>query len=402
MNITKVAEGITKLTANIENILFEGFWEIPNGVSLNSYIVRGEKTAMIDGVFDFKDVSDAHIRALERADIDVKKIDYIIINHMEPDHTSWIENMDKFNKDTKIVCGAKSAKLLDAFFGYTDNVQIVKDGDTLDLGKGRVLTFKEIPNLHWPDTIATFDRLSGTLFSCDAFGSYGKVGKDGYDDTLSEEKIVHYEQEAVKYYSNVIATFSMAVSAALKKLETLEIKIIAPGHGIVWRNNPDRIINDYIRYASYQKTPNKKEVAILIGSMYGMTRKGAEKAIEAFEGEDVKLHVHDVVEDSWSAILASVWQSQGIILAMPTYEYKMYPPMASVLEEVCKKKAMNRKAFRLGSFGWSGGAQKELDEIMEKNRSSWTFLKPVEFMGAPRKQDLQDIKSRVKQLIASL
>ena len=109
-----------------------------------------------------------------------------------------------------------------------------------------------------------------------------------------------------------------------------------------------------------------------------------------------------MVEDSWSAILASVWQSQGIILAMPTYEYKMYPPMASVLEEVCKKKAMNRKAFRLGSYGWSGGAQKELDEIMEKNRSCWTFLTPVEFMGAPKKQDLEDITSRVKQLIASL
>jgi anaerobic nitric oxide reductase flavorubredoxin len=400
MNITNVSQGITRLTSNIENMLFEGFWEIPNGVSINSYVVKGEKTALIDGVLAFKDLKDEHIDGLKRAGIAIKDIDYIIINHMEPDHSSWIESIHQFNEKATIVCGQKSALLLDAFFGKTDNIKIVKDGDTLDLGDGRVLAFKEIPNVHWPDTIATFDTKSGTLFSCDAFGSYGKVYDNGYDDLLSDDEIAYYESEALRYYANIVAAFSLAVTNALKKCADLDIKVVAPGHGIVWRKNPSKIIKDYARYASYQKGPCEKEITLLIGSMYGMTRKGAEAAIDAFSGEDVKLHIHDVVEDSWSIILASVWQSSGVILAMPTYEYKMYPPMASVLEEICKKKAMNRKAFRLGSYGWSGGAQKELDEIMTKNRSNWEFLEPVEYMGAPTDEDIKNIRSQVKALIA--
>ena len=128
-----------------------------------------------------------------------------------------------------------------------------------------------------------------------------------------------------------------------------------------------------------------------------MTKQGVDHAIEFLKDEDVTIHLHNVSEESWGTILASVWKSTGIIVAMPTYEYKMYPPMASLLEEISKKKVQNRKAFRIGSYGWSGGAQKELNEIMTKYNTGWEFIEPVEYMGCPTNEDLKAIKKGVKQ-----
>ncbi|MBU5426096.1 FprA family A-type flavoprotein [Tissierella pigra] len=399
MNVTKVTEDIYQLSVNVENILFEGLWEIPNGVSVNSYIIKGEKTAIVDGVCGWDGVPESLFKLLGKLEIDPKSIEYLIINHMEPDHSGWIEDFKKINNDFKIVCSQKSAELLDAFYNHKENITIVKDNDTLDLGKGHVLKFAEIPNVHWPDTIVTFDTLTGTLFSCDAFGSFGKVTDSNYDDLLKQEEIEFYEREAVRYYSNIVGAFSMPTKKAIEKCAPLPIKIIAPGHGIVWRKNPSKIIEDYIRYVSYQKGPANEEITIIWGSMYGMTEKAVNYVVELLEKESIKVKLHQVPQDSWGTVLASAWNSTGIILAMPTYEYKMFPPMAAVLEELGKKKVQGRKAFRFGSYGWSGGAQKELDEIMSRYCMNWDFIEPVEFKGAPREEDLQLIGDRVKELV---
>lgn len=399
MNVTKVTEDIYQLSVNMEDILFEGLWEIPNGVSVNSYIIKGEKTAIVDGVCGWDGVPESLFKLLDKLGIDPKSIEYLIINHMEPDHSGWIEDFKKINNDFKIVCSQKSAELLDAFYGHTENITVVKDNDTLDLGKNHVLKFVEIPNVHWPDTIATFDTLTGTLFPCDAFGSFGTVTDSNYDDMLTSEEIEFYEREAVRYYSNIVAAFSMPVKKAIEKCAPLPIKVIAPGHGIVWRENPSKIIEDYIRYASYQKGSAKEEITLIWGSMYGMTEKAVNHVVELLEKENIKVNSHQVPQDSWGTVLASAWNSTGIILAMPTYEYKMFPPMAAALEELGKKKLQGRKAFRLGSYGWSGGAQKELDEIMDRYCMNWDFIEPVEFKGAPREEDLQLIGDRVKELV---
>lgn len=399
MNVNEVAKNIYQLTVNVEDILFEGLWEIPNGVSINSFIIKGEKTAIVDGVCGWDGVPESLFELLDELNIDPKSIEYLIINHMEPDHSGWIEDFKKINSNFKIVCSKKSAELLDAFYGHTENIICVGDNDTLDLGNGHVLEFVEIPNVHWPDTIATFDTLTGTLFSCDAFGSFGNVTKSSFDDTLSKEEIDFYEKEAVRYYSNIVASFSMAVTKAIEKCSKLPIKIIAPGHGIIWRENPSKIIDDYVRYALYQKGVAKEEITIIWGSMYGMTEKAVNHAIKVLEEENIKVNVHRVPETSWGTVLASAWTSTGIILAMPTYEYKMFPPLAAVLEELGKKKVLKRKAFRFGSYGWSGGAQKELDEIMTKHRMNWEFLEPVEFKGNPKDEDLKLIETQIRNLV---
>lgn len=399
MRVREVTEDTHLLSVNLEDVLFEGLWEMPNGVSLNSYIVKGEKTAIIDGVGDWDGYPESLYSLLDELDIDKKSIEYLVINHMEPDHSGWIEDFKKLNLDVKFVCGKKSADLLDAFFDLKDDIIVVKDGDSLDLGNGHKLEFYEIPNVHWPDTIATFDTKTGTLFACDAFGSFGKLEDLHFDDELDEKQIEFYEEEAVRYYSNIVAAYSIPVKKAIAKCNNLPIKIIAPGHGIVWRKNPEKIVEDYSRYADYQKGPAKEEITIIWGSMYGMTEKAVMHVAEILEKEDIKVNIHRVPQTSWGTLLASAWNSTGLILAMPTYEYKMFPPMAAALEELGKKKVHGRKVFRMGSYGWSGGAQKELDFIVDKCCTKWEFLEPVEFKGKARKEDLDLIEKRAKELV---
>jgi flavorubredoxin len=398
MQVTNIAEGTYQLAINVEDILFEGLWEIPNGVSLNSYIIKGEKTAIVDGVCGWDGAPESLYALLDQIGVSPDSIEYLIINHMEPDHSGWIEDFKKINSNFKIACSKKAKDLLDAFYGHTENIICVGDGDTLDLGKGHVLNFADIPNVHWPDTIATLDTLTGTLLSCDAFGSFGRVTSSIYADMLSEEELELHEKDTIRYYSNIVSAFSMQVKKAVIKCQSLPIKMIAPGHGLIWRN-PEKIIQAYSDYADYQKGPAREEITLIWGSMYGMTEKAVKHVVQMLEKEDITVHVHQVPQDSWGTVLTSAWTSTGIILAMPTYEFKMFPPMAAVLEEMGKKKVHNRKAFRFGSYGWSGGAQRELDEIMTRLSMNWEFLEPVEFLGTPSEENLELISERVKTLI---
>ncbi len=398
MKTTQVTDGIYRLSANIEDVLFEDIWAIPNGMAMNSYIVKGDKAAIIDGVCDWDGVPETLYEQLDQMDLDVKDIDYVIMNHLEPDHSGWFKSFLKLRADVTVIASEKGVELVKHFYGYDGDVRAVKHGETLDLGDGRVLLFAEIPNVHWPETIATYDTKSKTLLPCDAFGSFGSVHDAMYDDQLTPEQVDFYEQEAERYYANIVGPFSPFVQRAVEKLADIEIKIIAPGHGIVWRQDPGKILNDYIRYASYAKGPAKTDVTVLYASMYGMTEMGVAPVVEGLESEGVKVHLHKIPETDWGDVIGSVWQSSGVVIGVPTYEYKMFPLMGALLEEIGRKKALYRKAFRFGSYGWSGGAQKELDEIMARNKTNWDFLEPVEFRGVPTQVDLDLIRRRGKEL----
>ena len=408
MKTTEVTDGIFRLSANVSDILFESIWPVPNGVSMNSYIVKGAKAAIVDGVCDWDGVPETLYEQLDEMKLDINDIDYVIMNHLEPDHSGWFDSFLKLRSEVTVIASEKGAELVRHFYGYEGEVRAVKHGDTLDLGDGRVLLFAEIPNVHWPETIATYDTKSKTLMPCDAFGSFGAVGDKMYDDQLDEADFRFFESEAERYYANIVGPFSVFVQRAIDKLKDIEIKAIAPGHGIVFRKDPAKIVGDYIRYAAYSKGPAETDVTVLYASMYGMSARGVAPVVEGLKSEGVQVHVHKIPETHWSYAIASVWRSSGVVICTPTYEYKMFPPMAAVLEEIGRKRALNRKAFRFGSYGWSGGAQKELDEIMERNRTNWEFLEPVEFRGAPTDEHLSMIRERgvelaraVKQWVAS-
>jgi len=248
----------------------------------------------------------------------------------------------------------------------------------------------------------TYERDTKTLFSCDMFGAFGRMGDHCFDDELTPEEIDFFESEGIRYYSNVMTTFTPSLRKAIEKAKALEINIIAPGHGPVYRKNPQKIIDDYSRFSRYAEGAGKNEVTILWGSMYGMTAKAVDYVEGILKREGVKYNKLEMPLDSDSEMIATVFKSAGIIIAAPTYEYKLFPPVAAALDEIGRKKITGKAAFRFGSYGWSGGAEKELNEIIERNKMIWHFIESVEFEGAPKEEDLKKVEAGVLKLIEKM
>lgn len=402
MKRINIAEGVWMLSMNVEDMLFEGIWEVANGVTLNSYIVKGEKTAIIDGVIGWDGVPETLYKTLEEIDVDPKDIDYLVVNHMEPDHSGWIENFKKINDDFTIICTDKAAKMVSSFYGNSSKVEVVKEGDTLDLGKGKVLSFHPVANVHWPDTMFTYEADTKTLFSCDMYGAFGKMEGHYFDDELTPEEVEFFEMEGIRYYSNVMTTFTSAVKKAIEKTKELDIEVIAPGHGPLYRKNPQKIIDDYARFSQYAIGAGKNEISILWGSMYGMTEKAVDFAESVIKREGIKVNRLEMPLESESEMIATVFKSAAVIIAAPTYEYKLFPPVAAAIDELGRKRISGKAAFRFGSYGWSGGAEKELTEILERNRMKWDFLESIEFEGSPKEEDLEKIEKKILELIEKM
>jgi len=397
MNPVALAPDIYRISANIgSRDLFEGIWPIPNGVSLNSYLVKGrDKTALIDLVKDWEGAADTVSRQLKTLGIGIQEIDYLILNHMEPDHTGWLQQMKQQNPRMQILCTKKAVPLVEAFYGITDSVRAVAGGEQLDLG-GKQLQFFDAPNIHWPETMVTYEASTGILFSCDAFGSFGQVHEAVFDDQLSELEHKFFEEETLRYYANIVSSFSRFVERAIDSLSSLNISMIAPSHGVIWRKNPGKIVADYQRLASYMQGPAEAEVTVVWSSMYGNTEAMVDAVTSGVEAAGVPVHIHRVPQDHVSFVLASAWRSSGIIAGMPTYEYKMFPPMYAVLDVLERSRVMNRRAFRFGSYGWSGGAQKQFDEFTASMK--WKCQDPVEFQGAQSKEDRDRAFSQARTL----
>ncbi|MBI9097655.1 MAG: FprA family A-type flavoprotein [Spirochaetaceae bacterium] len=354
-------------------------WPIPDGVSLNCYIVRGEKTALIDLVEDWDSAPSDIEDQLASIPVESSDLDYLVLNHIEPDHTGWLEDFIKKAPQVQLVTNKKGAALIESFYGITENVKIIDSGDSISLGNNKELLFHNIPNVHWPETMITFEKESGILFSCDAFGSYGSINDSVFDDEISEKEHNFFDVESLRYYANIVGSFSKFVLRAIEKLGDFDIKIIAPSHGIIWRENPGKIIERYKKFASYMEGPAEPEISVIWGSMYGNTEKVLHSVIKGIRSESVPVHVHHVPDEDVSWALASAWKSRGLVFGMPTYEYKMFPPVASVLSMFNLKHIFNKKVFRFGSFGWSGGAQKDFEAATEK--MNWEFIDPVEWKG---------------------
>ncbi|MGI6706270.1 MAG: FprA family A-type flavoprotein [Clostridia bacterium] len=319
----------------------------------------------------------------------------------EPDHSGWISSFGKIKDDFAVICTDEAAKMVTSFYGE-DKIRIAKEGDTLDLGKGKVLSFHPVPNVHWPDTMYTYERDTKTLFSCDMFGAFGRMEDHCFDDELTAEETDFFEFEGIRYYSNVMTTFTTSLRRAIEKAKMLDINTIAPGHGPVYRKNPQKIIDDYTRFSLYAEGAGKNEVTILWGSMYGMTAKAVEYVEGILQREGVRYNKLEMPLESDSEMVATVFKSAAIIIAAPTYEYKLFPPVAAALNELGRKRVTGKLAFRFGSYGWSGGAEEELKEIIERNKMKWDFIESVEFEGAPKNEDLNKIEAGVLKLIEKM
>ncbi len=383
-------EGVYRFIANLEEEdidLFEGIWPIPHGISLNSYFIQGDKGALVDLVCDWEGTPVKITDQMEGASFSLKDVHYAVLNHMEPDHTSWLPHLLKKNPDITIVCTEKAAKLVKSFY-HIDTCHIVKSGDSLDLGKGKVLHFQEIPNVHWPETMVTYESQSKVLFTCDAFGGFGSVENAVFDDQLNEGEKQFFYEESLRYYSNIVGAFSTFVLRAIEKLATLNlpIDIIAPAHGIIFRGNPSEIIERYKKFAIYMEGPCEKEITLIWSSMYGNTGKIVDSIVQGVRSEGVDINIFRVPQDHVSWILPAAYRSSALILGMPTYEFKMFPPMAATIDMFGRKHIWKKNVLRFGSFGWSGGAQKELDDHIDRWKLKWTLEAPLEWEGSPTEE----------------
>ncbi len=400
MKPNKLAEGVFRIFADIgDRDLFEGIWPLPHGVNINSYIVQGkDKLAFIDLVKDWEGALEKVNNQLESLGYTFNDVDYLVLNHMEPDHTGSLAEMVKQNPHMEILCTKKAVPLVSAFYKVENNVRAVGSGDSVDLG-GKTLVFEETPNIHWPETMMTFVPEDNILFSCDAFGSFGTY-EHGFDDELTEKEWELLIPETQRYYSNIVSSFSQFVTRGIAKLANLDIKIIAPSHGIVWRKEPQKVIELYKNYALWMNTPPENTITIIYSSMYGNSIKLIPAIKKVLEDEGVTVYAHEVPKEHASFVLSSAWGSKGLVIAMPTYEYRMFPPMYHILDILERSHVNNRKVMRVGSFGWSGGAQKQFDPIVSSLK--WDCLGTVEYQGSPTKEYEEKAVEIAKALVASI
>ena len=362
--------------------LFEGLWPITQeGVSYNSYLIDDEKTAIVDLMKSFK--GDEYFAQIDEI-TDVSKIDYIIINHMEPDHSGLLRTLRRISPDVTLVGTAKTKKLLEDFFSITDNVKVVNDGDTLPLGK-RTLQFFMTPFLHWPETMMTYEPSERILFSCDAFGGYGAIRGAIFNDGC--DNIEFYEKEALRYYVNIVANYSPRVLSAIAKLADIPVDVIAPSHGLIWRENPSRIVDLYKKWAEYATGETEPGVTLVYGSMYGNTDVVMNAVAHGISKAGLPVEIFDAARTHVSYILPSLWTKRGVMIGAPTYEVSLFPPMADVLNMAVRKRIKNKKAAYFGSYGWSGGALREMQEIIKPLK--WDLFDTFEFTGAPTEKDIR-------------
>jgi anaerobic nitric oxide reductase flavorubredoxin len=377
--------------------LFEGLWPISSeGISYNSYFIDDEKKAIVDLAKSFK--GEEYFAQIDEI-TDISKIDYVVINHMEPDHSGLIRTLRRIAPGVTIVGSAKTKKMLEDFFSIRDNIKDVKDGDTVSLGN-HTLQFFMTPFLHWQETMMTYEDKGRILFSCDAFGGYGAIRGAIFDDESKYPDF--YEKEALRYYANILANYSPRVLAAIERLSKIPLEVIAPSHGLIWRKDASRIVDLYRKWADYAAGRTETGVTLIYGSMYGNTEVVMNAVAQGISRQGVPVEIFDAARTHSSYILPSLWTKKGVIVGAPTYEVSLFPPVAEILNTAVKKHIKNKTVAYFGSYGWSGGALKEMQKILEPLK--WDLVDTLEFMGSPDGQEIkkaEELGSRFAEALKS-
>ena len=395
--VIKITENVYWVGVNDDQKqLFESLWSLPFGISYNSYLIIGEeKTALVDLVE--KSFTEKLVEKINSI-FNIKKLDYIILNHLEPDHTGALKDVTALAKDAKIVLSKIGIPILKGFYNDIKNEIIpIKDGDSLSLGK-KTINFIQARFLHWPETIFSYLEEDGILFSCDAFGSYGILDNGIFDDELD---LSFYEKEAKRYFANIVSKYAKFVIKAIDKLNQKGIKpkIIAPSHGPIYRSNPEFIISKYYKWSLPEY---ERKVVIVYGSMYGNTRQIAIKLKELLENEGISTVLFDSSYDDVSFMLREVLDSPAIVFGVPTYDVKMFPKIKYITDLIVSYKDIKgRIAAIFGSYGWGGGAIKELRAELEKN--NFRIIEPIiQIKGAPRQEHFKEAEILAKNLIQEI
>lgn len=377
MNVSCISEHVHYIGLNDRTLhRFEAMWPLPYGVSYNSYLVTGkDKIAVIDGVeagHAFRHID--QILELTGG----RHPDYLVINHMEPDHSGALELLRKTFPAMEIVGNAQTLAMVKGYYGIEERVRQIKDGECIDLGGGVELAFYLTPMVHWPETMMTYVAADRLLFSGDAFGCFGALCGAVVDRDMDTSV---YFPEMVRYYSNIVGKYGQPVQTALKKLSLLTIETICPTHGPVWHDRLSEVVGLYDRMSRYEPLDNG--VTIVYGSMYGNTEALAEEAASALASAGVRnISIHNAAVTDLSFILADIFRHKGLIIASPTYSNSLFPPVRALMEALENRGMKNRVVGLIGAHTWAQQALKVMTASVEATSMSLVG-EPVNLKHAP-------------------
>lgn len=377
--------------------LFENIFPISRGVSYNSYVITDEKTAVIDTADS--SISEQFIENVMHV-LNGRELDYIVINHMEPDHCANIMNLVLRFPNAKIVGNAKTFVFLNQFYccELEGKTITVKEGDALELGE-HTLRFYMTPMVHWPEVMVAYEEKENILFSADAFGSFGALNGNIFNDEINFD--CDWLDDARRYYCNIVGKYGLQVKAAIGKLSALNIKMICPLHGPIWRSNLEYLLDKYQHWSEYR--PEDKSVVIIYASMYGNTENAANVLAAKLADEGVKnIAVYDISNTHISTLIAEIFRSSHIVLAAPTYNGAIYPIMYNLLHDMQQLNVQNRTVGIIDNGTWAVTAGKQMRDMLAQMKNMNVLEPTVSVKSSLKEETMIQLEGLKQAIIDSL
>ena len=397
-NVMQINDDVTYVGASDRKLaLFEAVYPLVNGVSYNSYLVNDEKTVLLDtvdrsvsGVF-FENI--AHV-------LDGRKLDYVIVNHMEPDHAATLGELVLRYPEVKIVSNAKVVAMIKQFFDFDVDarVEVVAEGDTFSTGK-HTFTFAMAPMVHWPEVMVTFDTSDGILYSADAFGTFGALAGNVFADEVDFEN--KWLDEARRYYTNIVGKYGPQVQMALKKALALDIKMICPLHGPIWRENIAWFVDKYNKWSTY--TPEDNTVLIAYASIYGGTENAANILASELAKKGIKnIAMTDVSVTHPSYIISEAFRCSHIVFAAPTYNAGIFTPMETLLLDLAAHNLQNRTVAFIENGSWAPISAKLMGDIVAKMKNMTVLASKATLKSTVKDAQREELKTLASEIAETL
>ncbi|MDY5958785.1 MAG: FprA family A-type flavoprotein [Agathobaculum butyriciproducens] len=376
---------------------FENLFPIPKGVSYNSYVLLDEKTVLFDTADE--SISRQYIENVVHA-LNGRPLDYMVVQHMEPDHCAMIDDMLRRYPEAKMVCSAKAVGMFAQFYG-TDvaaRALVVKEGDKLSTGE-HTLHFVMAPMVHWPEVMVTYDEKDKILFSADAFGTFGALAGNIFDDEITFDTT--WMNDARRYYTNIVGKYGVQVQALLKKAASLDIEMICPLHGPIWRKDLSLLLEKYQKWSTYE--PEDKTVMIAYATMYGNTENAANVLAGMLADKGVKnIAMYDVSETDVSELVAESFRCSHLVLAAPTYNSGIQPKMEAYLSDIKALNLQNRTVAVIDNGTWAATAGKQMIGTLEGMKNMTILENTISIKSALAENQLGALEALADELAKQL
>ena len=383
-----IASDLVWVGANDRRLaMFEGVYSVPAGVSYNSYLLTDEKTVLFDTVD--KAVGRIFFENLEHG-LGGRTLDYLIVHHMEPDHSATLSELLLRHPETTVVCNDKTAVMIAQFFGpgAAGRMQLVKEGDTLSTG-AHELTFYMAPMIHWPEVMMTYDKTAHTLFTADAFGVFGALNGAIFADEVDFER--DYLKEARRYYTNIVGKYGMQVQNLFRKITDLDIRMLCPLHGFVWRRDIEYFFKKYNLWSTY--TPEEKGVMIAYASIYGNTENAAEILSSKLRERGVRTVMYDVSVTPASEIIAECFRWSHLVFASSTYNGGVFVTMDELLRDIAAHNLQKRTVAFMENGTWAPVSARQMTAIFAPLKNMTVLEQSISIRSSLTEGQLAEIEA---------